>query len=84
MFEFPQALTFLSAEILFVLVRSADLFVAIKSQAQRTKKEQHQIDRGLRRSLLFEALLLVPSSAVLVLLIAPLALPGQWPSGTAN
>jgi hypothetical protein len=42
-----------------------------KSRSQRSKKEQHGVDRGLARSVVLELLVFVPASATLVCLLAP-------------
>lgn len=73
--EWPQVWIIGSAELVFVLVRSRDIQTLFKRPTQRSTKEQYQIGRGLGRSLVLEFLVFVPVSAVLVLLVAPLALP---------
>lgn len=65
-------IAFVCAELSFILVRSQDIQIILKSQMQRTNIEQYQVDRGLGRSLLLELLLFVPASVTLVLFIAPL------------
>jgi hypothetical protein len=77
MIGYPQILTLVSAELVFVMARSADILIISKSKSQRTELEQHQVDRGLARSIILEALLFVPASAALILLIAPLLLPDR-------
>jgi hypothetical protein len=67
----PEVALFICAELMFFVTSSRRFLVAIKSKAQRTADEQRQIDRGLRRSLAFESLALVPASAVLVSLGVP-------------
>ena len=47
----------------------------MKSSAQRTEAENHLVDRGLIRSLVLEALLFVPASSTLILLIHHLIIP---------
>lgn len=68
----PECFTFIAAELLFVIVRSADITIAAKAKKQLTKDEETSIQRGLRRSILLEALIFVPASATLVVLLAPL------------
>jgi len=63
-------LTFVSAELFFILVRSGDLKNLFKRPGQRTKVESNQYSRGLARSVVLEAFIFVPASAVLLLLIA--------------
>jgi hypothetical protein len=72
--EHPQLYTILSAELLLLLTRSTDLLVLCKQSRQRTRLEQQQVDRGLWRGLVLEALLFVPASCILLLLLAPLVL----------
>jgi hypothetical protein len=64
--------TFVSAELIFMLSRSADILIAVKSQRQRTPEERGRIGRGLIRSIVVEALVFVPASATLLYLSAPL------------
>jgi hypothetical protein len=64
---------FVSAELLFLLVRSSEIQVLAKAQSQRTQAEQGRVARGLVRSLVLESVLFVPVSAGLALLtVAPL------------
>ena len=63
------------AWLLFLIVRSEDITVVVKSKDQRTGDEQKRVARGLLRSTLLEVFLFVPASATIVLLIAPLLLP---------
>jgi hypothetical protein len=72
---YPILITFISAEIIFLLVRSSDVVIMCKSTKQRTKPEQLRIERGLIRSILVEGLLFVPSSAILLILLSPLLMP---------
>jgi hypothetical protein len=74
---YPEIITILSAEIVFLLVRSSDLLIWLKSIKQRTRLEQIRIDRGLGRSILIEAFVFVPSSAVLLMLLSPLLISAQ-------
>ena len=64
--------TLASAEMIFLLTRSADITLLLKSRRQRTIQEKLRIDRGLGRSLVIETLLFVPASAALLLLLSPL------------
>jgi hypothetical protein len=64
--------TVASAELIFLLTRSADITVVLKRSRQCTDDELLRIDRGLHRSLLTEGLLFVPASAALLLLVSPL------------
>lgn len=77
----PKIWTFVAAELIFVLARSRDIVVIFKSRPQRTKEEQHRVDRGLVRSILLEACFFVPASAWLLILIAPSLLPNRWFEG---
>lgn len=73
--EWPQVWIIVSAELLFVLVRFRDIQTLFKRSTQRSTKEQYQIEHGLGRGVVLECLVFVPVSAVLLLLVAPLALP---------
>ncbi len=77
----PKIWTFVAAELIFILARSRDIIVIFKSQKQRNEAEKHQADRGLLRSLFLEAVLFVPASALLLILISPLLLPIRWFEG---
>jgi hypothetical protein len=70
----PYIWTYVGAELLLLLVRSRDVKILSKRNDQRTAQEQKRVARGLKRSLILEALILVPASATLVLLISPLVL----------
>ena len=59
-------LTLGCAEAFLCLVKSGDLIVLCKSQAQRTAGEITRVRHGLFRSFLVELLLLVPLSVCLV------------------
>ena len=47
-FDSAQLLTLASAELILLLVESEDIRTLVKSRAQRTDCEQHQVDRGLK------------------------------------
>ena len=70
----PWIVTFLSAELFFLLIRSSDIKTLAKRPAARTDNEIYRATHGLRTALLLECLLFVPASALLLLLIAPLIL----------
>lgn len=70
----PWLFTFLSAELFLLLVRSNDLKILVKRNGQRSPHEKRKASRGLLRSLVLEATLLVPASATLLLLIAPIVI----------
>ena len=76
----PWQLTFISAELFFLLVRSNDLKNLAKRKEQRTAREQNRVTRGLLRSLLVECVVFVPASAVLLLLLAPAVVPAGMPA----
>jgi len=67
-----QLVTLASSELVFLLTRSNDVLIACKAPLQRTPAEQLRVKRGLVRSLGLEATFLVPASATLVILLAPL------------
>ena len=67
-----QLFTLVSSELVFLLTRSRDIVSAFKTTAQRTSGEQMRVERGLVRSLVLEAVMFVPASAVLVILLTPL------------
>jgi hypothetical protein len=80
----PEVWTFVAAELVLVLARSRDLTVLIKSKAQRTRLEQQDVNRGLLRGLFLEALLFVPASSLLLLLLSPVVLPVTMSSSTPS
>lgn len=79
---YPSVWTLIAAETLLILTRSRTITVLVKSKTQRSRLEQHEVERGLLRSLLVEFLLLVPASCFLLLAVAPvipkLATPGDY------
>lgn len=82
----PLVFTFVSAELLFLLVRSSDIIVLVKSDRQRSNREKHRARRGLLRAVLLEATVFVPASATLLLLTAPQLFPAALSTtgGRAN
>src|SRR6476619_2180523 len=60
-----------SAEAFFVVTRAEAILVSAKRADQRTEEEQSRIARGLTRSLCLEALVFVPTSCFLVLMLTP-------------
>ena len=56
---YAAGITILSAELIFILARSADILIALKSEEQRTSVERQRMKRGLLRSIVFEGLLFV-------------------------
>ena len=80
----PIAWTFISAELVLLLTRSRDIMALTKSRRQRTHLEQHEINRGLARAILLEALLFVPASCLLLVLISPLVLPSSFFANPQN
>jgi len=81
MIDNAKVWTFVAAELVFILARSRDIVVVIKSKQQRTNEEQHQVGRGLLRSLFLEAFIFVPASALLLCLIVPSLVPNHWFEG---
>ena len=81
MIDTMKGWTFVAAELVFVLARSRDILVVFRKEQQRTKEEQRQADRGLVRGLLLEAVVFVPASACLLILIAPSLVPVRWLEG---
>ncbi|MCX5645003.1 MAG: hypothetical protein NTZ17_10020 [Phycisphaerae bacterium] len=71
----PEMALYGCAWLLFLVVRSGDITIVVKSKEERTGDEQKRVARGLLRSILLEALLFVPASATMVLLLAPLLVP---------
>ena len=74
---YPKILTFVAAELLFLLVRSQDILAVSKKQAQRTAMENERCKRGLLRAVLIEAIVFVPASATLLLMITS-SLTAKW------
>jgi hypothetical protein len=73
MISIPPALfIFISAELLFLVVRSEDIRILSKTESQRTQSERSRVQRGLGRSIILEMIVFVPASAGLVLLASPL------------
>jgi hypothetical protein len=74
----PEFATFIAAELFFLLSRSPDLLVVLKSDLQRTEEERARVLRGLSRSLWLEGVIFVPASGALLLLLAPLVIRKEW------
>jgi hypothetical protein len=71
-FDWPvEIFALVAAELLFLIVRSRDVVILFKSQAQRTTSEAAVVKRGLGRSLCLEMIIFVPASTGLLVLIAP-------------
>jgi hypothetical protein len=62
-------LTLLCAELFLLLVKSREIQVIFKKAGQRTRGEKQQVERGLTRCFVLEAVLFVPASVALVFLI---------------
>ncbi len=73
----PELVTLMAAELIFLLVRSPDILILVKSARQRSNDEQHRIERGLARGIVVEALIFAPASAFLLILLAPFLLPDR-------
>lgn len=71
----PESLTFIGAELFFLIVRSRDLKTLAKRNDERTEHEQRRVARGLARSIGMEAIVFVPASAALLVLLSPLFIP---------
>ena len=70
----PELVTFCSAEAIFLLTRSREIRILIKSKRQRTSQENKETDRGILRSIVLEMLIFVPVSAELALMLFPIIL----------
>lgn len=77
--SYPALLTFISAELLCLLVLSGEIRIICKRPSQRSSSEQKQVERGLPRSILLELLLFVPVSVALALLVVRPLLKGMLP-----
>lgn len=72
-----QLVVAVSAELYLMITRSREITVLVKQRSQRTTKEQIEVNRGLLRAVMLEALVFVPASAALVLMaIIPFC--GDW------
>jgi hypothetical protein len=82
----PAFFAFLSAELYIVLARHDAIETLARKAEQRTAFQQKEVDRGLLRSVLLEAILFVPTSVTLVLLVVlPLMATRSWfPSSAGN
>lgn len=58
-------ITFLCAELFFLLARNSDIIKVLKKDNQRTEQEKLQVKQGLRRALFSEAFLFLPASIIL-------------------
>ena len=76
--KYSIIITLLSAELLFLIIRSNDLVIIVKKRIQRLETEQQRVNNGLCRSIIFEALVIVPASSFLVYLISPLIIPQSF------
>lgn len=68
---------FIGAWLYFLLNRSRDIQIALKTQRHLTTEESRRIDRGLKRSITLECLVFVPVSTTLLLLLTPLVTPAK-------
>jgi hypothetical protein len=68
---------FATAQLLFLIVRSQDIIIALKPKHARTQVEEHRMQHGLLRSLLLEMFVFTPASATLVLLTVAPFLPSE-------
>jgi hypothetical protein len=68
----PWVFTFVTAELLFLLVRSQDFKNIVKKDQQRTARERHRLSRGLVRAIMLDMLVFVPASCTLLLLLSTL------------
>ena len=62
----PEIGLFACAELFCLLVHANDIRIIAKRKEQRTKREQHKVERGLVRSVLLSMLLFCPASAAIV------------------
>lgn len=63
--------TLLGAWLFALLFKGRELIALGKKESQRTSEEKKKVGEGLFRALLIEFFLLVPASAVLILIILP-------------
>jgi hypothetical protein len=66
--------TLLGAWLFALLFKGRDIIALSKTATQRTAEEKKKVKEGLFRALLIEVFLLVPASAVLILIILPFLL----------
>jgi len=66
---------FIGAWLYFLIDRSRDIQIALKVQRHLTREELRRINRGLKRSIIFECLIFVPVSTALLLFLTPLLTP---------
>ena len=69
-----HVISLLSAELLLLLSRSADVVILAKRFDQRSARETHRVVRGLARALILESVVFVPASVTLLLLLSPLVI----------
>lgn len=58
-------ISFISAELFFLLARSRDITNAVKKNCQRTEDERKKIEEALRLKLILEAIFYLPAKVVL-------------------
>jgi len=67
-----NAVTLISAWLLFLVMNTRKLTTLIKSKVQRTPEEAAEIAHGLYREVCLEFFVLVPASAALLIFLKPL------------
>ena len=67
--QYPLVVSFVSAYLFYILSRSTDITILVKSEQQRTDTENQEIQNGLMRSIILDLLLFIPASIVLFWLI---------------
>lgn len=63
--QYPLLVMIFCGELYFIVLKQAQILKVCKVESQRTKKENKQIEQGLRRSLLLEAIIFAPVSIIL-------------------
>jgi hypothetical protein len=66
--QYPFIVSFLCAELFFLITRSSDIIIVCKRETQRNQQEKSSVRKCLIRSLLLEALVFVPASVALMLI----------------
>lgn len=65
----PILVAFLASELFLTLIRRLDIIKLLKRKDQRTEQEELQVRQGLLRSILWDAIIFVPASVTLFLLL---------------
>ena len=67
--QYPFIVAYICSWLFFLITRHPEIIILLKTENQRTDDENSEVERGLRRTLFFDAFVIVPASVTLCLLI---------------